>query len=252
MPGYWSLSVIEAGIDQSHCTSIAAPIGSGLSCSRSVRCPPPPLPASTTLPLRRLRSRPQTFCQVSLRAHFPGRIGQWTNARGAQPGFARSRQSGKDVVAAQPAVSRRGPPPLAVSVWLADNRTNGEACPPAQPAPCRCASSPPPCLTGRPVRHGGASSDPDRLQRAEAAFAALPFEPRGAGFLLTKAVTTNAAQKATAKVTVKPKAKKYAKVTITKAGKITIKNDRQEEVDPVGPQAPWQVPAGIHTSICMP
>ncbi len=98
----------------------------------------------------------------------------------------------------------------------------------------------------------GCELGPDRLQRAEAAFAALPFEPRGAGFLLTKAVTTNAAQKATAKVTVKPKAKKYAKVTITKAGKITIKNDRQEEVDPVGPQAPWQVPAGIHTSICMP
>jgi hypothetical protein len=45
---------------------------------------------------------------------------------------------------------------------------------------------------------------------------------RGKTVLLAKAVTTNAGQKATSKVTVSPSGKKYAKVTATSAGKVTI------------------------------
>ncbi len=46
---------------------------------------------------------------------------------------------------------------------------------------------------------------------------------KGKTVLLKKAVRTNAGQKAKSKVTVKPKAKKYAKVKTTKSGKVTIK-----------------------------
>jgi alpha-tubulin suppressor-like RCC1 family protein len=46
---------------------------------------------------------------------------------------------------------------------------------------------------------------------------------KGKKVLLKKAVWTNAGQKAASKITVKPKAKKYAKVKTTKKGKVTIR-----------------------------
>jgi alpha-tubulin suppressor-like RCC1 family protein len=46
---------------------------------------------------------------------------------------------------------------------------------------------------------------------------------KGKTVLLKKAVWTNAGQKGASKITVKPKAKKYAKVKTTKKGKVTIK-----------------------------
>jgi hypothetical protein len=48
----------------------------------------------------------------------------------------------------------------------------------------------------------------------------IAFE--GKTTLLKRSVTTNAGQTAKAKVTVKPKGKKFAKVTQTKKGKVTI------------------------------
>jgi len=53
---------------------------------------------------------------------------------------------------------------------------------------------------------------------------------KGKTVLLKKAVTTNADQKAKAKVTVKPKGKKYAKVTISKKGKVTIQTKGKKKL----------------------
>ena len=47
--------------------------------------------------------------------------------------------------------------------------------------------------------------------------------PKGKTVLLRSAVVTNSGQEATARVRVRPKGKKYAKVTISSAGKVTVK-----------------------------
>ncbi|MCO5300845.1 MAG: fibronectin type III domain-containing protein [Candidatus Nanopelagicales bacterium] len=56
------------------------------------------------------------------------------------------------------------------------------------------------------------------------------IKPKGKTVLLKKAVTTNAGQKAKAKVKVSPKSKKYSKVKITKSGKVTIQTKGKKKL----------------------
>jgi len=59
---------------------------------------------------------------------------------------------------------------------------------------------------------------------------AKKIKAKGKTVLLKKSVTTNAGQKATAKVTVKPKGKKYAKVKTSSKGKVTIKTTGRKKL----------------------
>jgi hypothetical protein len=68
-----------------------------------------------------------------------------------------------------------------------------------------------------------AAVTPAPLQQTATVKVPKKIKYNGKTVLLKKSVMTNAGQEAKAKVTVKPKGKKYAKVTITSKGKVTIK-----------------------------